>query len=128
MANPLMQEGPIPVAVHGSVEYAAGILFIAAPLVFRFGADAALILSIATGIVLLIVAATTSGPTSLVNAMSLSVHVVLDYVLAIGFITAPFVFRFSDERNETVFFLTVGIVHLLMTVGTRFVAAPAQRL
>jgi hypothetical protein len=128
MANPLMQEGPIPAAVHGSVEYAAGILFIAAPLLLRFEADAAVILSITIGIVVLVVAATTSGPTGLVNGMSVSVHVVLDYVLAIGLIAAPFVFRFSGERNETVFFLTVGVVHLLMTVGTRFVAAPARRL
>jgi thiamine transporter ThiT len=128
MANPLMYEGPIPAAVHGVVEYIAGVVFIAAPLLFEFEARAAVMLSIAIGIVVLLIAATTTGATGLITGLSLSVHVVLDYVLAVGLIVAPFLFRFTSERNETVFFLVVGVVHLLLTVATRFVSTSKGRL
>ena len=119
MANPLLSEGPIPVVVHGAIEYAAGILFIVAPLLFDDFEDA-LALSIVLGIVILLIAATTSGPTGLVNGLSLTVHVVLDYVLAVVLIAAPFIFGFSDQLTPTVFFIALGVVHLLLTVGTRF--------
>ena len=122
MANPLISEGPVPVSVHGIIEYLAGILFIAAPLLFEF--ESAVALSIVIGIVVLVVAATTNGPTSLVDALSLTVHVVLDYVLAIVLIAAPFLFGFSDESTPTVFFMVLGVVHLLVTIATRFVPAP----
>ena len=120
MANPLLRDGPIPVAVHGLIEYAAGILFIAAPLVFGFDSEVATGVSVACGILILLVAATTSGPTSLVDGMTISVHAVLDYLLAVVLIIAPFLLGFSDETNPTVFFIALGIAHLLITIGTRF--------
>ena len=126
MANPLLSEGPIPVVVHGVIEYAAGILFIAAPLLFDDFQEA-LALSIVLGIVILLIAATTAGPTGLVNGLSLTVHVVLDYVLAVVLIAAPFIFGFSDETTPTVFFIALGVVHLLLTVGTRFQRRSAGR-
>ena len=45
----------------------------------------------------------------------------LDYVLAIALIAAPFVLGFSDETAPTAFFIVIGVVHLLVTIGTRFV-------
>jgi hypothetical protein len=124
VANPLLRDGPIPVAVHGLIEYAAGILFIAAPLVFGFESGVATGVSVACGILILLVAATTSGPTSLVDGMTISVHAVLDYLLAVVLIIAPFLLGFSDETNPTVFFIALGIAHLLITIGTRFGPRP----
>ena len=120
MANPLLRDGPIPVAVHGAIEYAAGVVFIAAPLVLDFESGVATGVSVATGIAILLVAATTSGPTSLVNGLTVSVHAVLDYVLALILIIAPFLLGFSEETTPTVFFIALGIAHLLITIGTRF--------
>jgi hypothetical protein len=120
VANPLLRDGPIPVAVHGAIEYAAGVVFIAAPLVLDFESGVATGVSVATGILILLVAATTSGPTGLVNGLTVSVHAVLDYVLALILIIAPFLLGFSEETTPTVFFIALGIAHLLITIGTRF--------
>ena len=47
---------------------------------------------------------------------------ILDYVLAIFLIAAPFVLGFSDDGTAAAFFIVLGVVHLLLTIATRFVA------
>ena len=116
----MLRQGPIPVALHGIVEYLAAVLFIAAPFVFGFKSDSATAVSIVVGVVVLAVAATTDGPTSLVNSLPVAVHVVLDFILAGLLIAAPFIFDFSDDGTSTAFFVVLGVVHLLLTIGTRF--------
>lgn len=116
----MLRQGPIPVALHGIIEYLAGALCIAAPFLFPFESDAATALSIVVGVVILAVAATTSGPTSLVNSLPVAVHVVLDFILAALLIASPFVFDFSGEGPATAFFIVLGVAHLLITIGTRF--------
>jgi len=116
----VLREGPIPVLVHGLVEYAAGVLFIVAPFVLSYDSDAATAVSIIVGFVVLIVAAATEGPTSLVNQIPVSAHVALDYVLAVLLVALPFIAGFSDETAPTAFFIVLGIAHLLITIGTRF--------
>jgi hypothetical protein len=120
VSNPLLREGPIPVLVHGVIEYAAGILFIAAPLLFDYEDSTATGVSVAVGILILIMAAVSAGPTGLVKAMSVSVHVVIDFVLAVALIAAPFLLGFSEDIPPTVFFIAAGVAHLLITVGTTF--------
>ena len=116
----MLRQGPIPVALHGIVEYLAAVLFISAPFVFGFESDSATAVSIVVGVVVLAVAATTDGPTSLVNSLPVAVHVVLDFILAGLLIAAPFIFDFSDDGTSTAFFVVLGVVHLLLTIGTRF--------
>ncbi len=117
----MIRQGPIPQTIHGGVEYVAGVLFIVAPFVFSFDASAAIAVSIVIGVVVIFIAATTSGPTSLVNSIPVTVHIALDYVLAAILIATPFLFGFSDDdTNATVFFIALGIVHLLITIGTAF--------
>ncbi len=48
------------------------------------------------------------------------VHGLLDYGLAALLIAAPFLFGFSDEGAATAFFIALGVLHLLITIGTRF--------
>jgi hypothetical protein len=55
----VFKQGPVPAFVHGIVEYVAAILFIAAPFIFTFDEDAPEAISIAVGVVLLIIAAST---------------------------------------------------------------------
>jgi hypothetical protein len=116
----MMRDGPIPLFVHGMIEYVAAILLIAAPFLLDFDSGAATALSIALGVVILVVAASTEGPTSLINQLPLSAHVVLDYVLAVVLIALPFLAGFSDETEPTVLFIALGVAHLLITIGTRF--------
>ena len=121
----MLRDGPIPISLHGLIEYAAGILFIVAPLLLDYDSGAATGLSVAVGIVILVVAATSAFPTGLIPTISISVHVTLDFVLAAFLIISPFIFGFSDETEPTAFFLVLGIAHLLITIGTRFL--PSRR-
>ena len=117
----MFRQGPIPAFVHGVLEYLAGALLIAAPFLFAFTEDAATAASIVAGVLILIVAASSALSTGLIKAIPVSAHVVLDYILAIVLIAAPFAFGFSDDGTATAFFIVLGVVHLLLTIATRFV-------
>jgi hypothetical protein len=116
----MMRQGPISRFLHGAIEYVAGVLLIAAPFLFSFESNAAVAVAVIVGVVVLIIASSTDGPTSLINSIPTATHVVLDFVLAGALIASPFLFSFSDETKPTAFFLLLGIVHLLVTIGTRF--------
>jgi len=128
----MLRDGPIPLTLHGLIEYVAGVLFIVAPLLLDYDSGTATGLSVAVGIVILVVAATSAFPTGLIPRIPVSVHVTLDFVLAAFLIVSPFIFSFSDETEPTAFFVALGIAHLLITIGTRFLpsrresAAPAE--
>ena len=116
----MRRQGPIPLSFHGFVEYAAAILFIAAPFLFGFDDDAAQAVSIVVGVILLVVAAATDGPTGLAKLVPVGIHAAFDLALALFLIATPFLFGFDDESGATAFFIVVGVVHLLLTIGTRF--------
>ena len=115
-----MRDGPIPLLVHGVVEYVAAALLIVAPFVLDFDSGAATALSIVLGVVILAIAAATEGPTSLVNQIPRPVHVALDYMLVVVLIALPFLAGFSGETAPTALFIVSGVAHLLVTIGTRF--------
>jgi hypothetical protein len=117
----VFKKGPIPAFVHGVLEYVAAILLIAAPFIFSFDSDTATGISVALGVVVLIVTASTAMSTGLVKSIPVQAHVVLDYILAFLLIASPFIFGFDDDGTATAFFLVLGVVHLLLTIATRFV-------
>lgn len=119
----MLNQGPIPAFVHGVIEYVAGVLFIAAPFLFGFDAAAAVALSVVLGVVVMVVAALTEGPTGLIREIPVSAHVVIDFALAAVLVAAPFLFGFSDEGAPTAFFIILGVIHLLVTIATRFTAS-----
>ena len=119
----MLRQGPIPRFAHGAIEYAAGVLLIAAPFLFGFKASAAVAVSIIAGVLVLVIAASTDGPTSLVNSIPISAHLLLDLALAAVLVASPFLFGFNDESAPTAFFIVLGVAHLLVTIGTRFQAA-----
>jgi hypothetical protein len=127
----MLRQGPISRFLHGAIEYLAGVLLVAAPFLFSFDSGAAVAVSIVAGVLVIAIAASTDGPTSLINSLPISVHLLLDFVLAGVLIASPFLFGFSDESAPTAFFLVLGVLHLLVTIGTRFKpakdgAAPAE--
>jgi hypothetical protein len=117
----VFKQGPVPAYVHGIVEYLAAILFIAAPFIFSFDDDSATAVSVIVGVVILIIAATTAWRTSLIRSIPVQAHVILDYILAIFLIAVPFLLGFSDDGTAAPFFIIVGVIHLLLTIATRFV-------
>ena len=123
----MLRQGPIPAFVHGLLEYAVGVLLIAAPFLFSFDSGQATAASIVLGVGLLALAAVTRGPTSLVNQVSRGLHVGADAVLVVVLLAAPFLLGFRDEAAPRNLFLVLGVAHLLVTIGTRFVDdAPAK--
>lgn len=116
----MLRDGPIPRFVHGILEYLLGVLFIAAPFLFDFKSGAATGMSVAVGVLILIFAAVSEGPVSLVNQLPLLLHVAMLYVLAIFLIAAPFLLGFSGEAAPRNFFIICGVWLLLITIGTRF--------
>lgn len=116
----MLRQGPISRFLHGVIEYVAGALFIVAPFLFSFDSGAATALSIVVGVVILIVAASTEGPTGMIASIPTSMHVLLDYALAAVLVASPFLFGFSGETVPTAFFIVLGVAHLLITIGTRF--------
>ena len=118
----MFRQGPIPAFVHGVIEYLAAILLIAAPFIFSFEEDAATAVSVVVGVLVLIIAASTSWRTGLIRSIPVQAHVILDYLLALFLIASPFLLGFSDDGAAAAFFITLGVVHLLLTIATRFVA------
>lgn len=117
----MLRQGFISPTIHGLIEYAAGVLFIAAPFIFGFTASGAVAASIVVGVLVIFIASITRGPTSLIDPLPVSVHFLLDFVLAALLIAIPFLFGFSDDDpTATAFFIVLGLVHLLITVATRF--------
>ena len=57
------------------------------------------------------------------------VHGIIEYVAAALFIAAPFLLGFSKDHTAAAFFIVLGVVHLLLTIATRFVVEerPARR-
>jgi hypothetical protein len=123
----MMRDGPIPLFAHGMIEYVGGALFIALPFLLSYDNGAAVALSIVVGVGMIAIAASTDGPTSLVNQIPRAAHVALDYVLAVLLIALPFLAGFSSETAPTVVFIVVGVLHLLVTIGTKFRSAAAAR-
>ncbi len=116
----MFKQGPIPAFVHGLIEYGAGALLIAAPFLFAFDSDTATAVSIIAGVAVLIIAASTAMSTGLIKSIPVPAHVILDYALAILLIGSPFLFGFDDDGTATAFFIVLGVVHLLLTIATRF--------
>jgi hypothetical protein len=116
----MLRQGPISRFMHGAIEYAAGVLLIASSFLLHFESGAATAVSIVAGVVALVIAASTEGPSSLVDSIPIAVHVLLDYALAAILIAAPFLFGFNGESAPTAFFIVLGVAHLLITIGTRF--------
>jgi len=123
----MFRQGPVPAFVHGVVEYAAGILLIAAPFLFGFDEDAATAAAIVVGVLVLIIAASTAMSTGLIGSIPVQAHVVLDYILALALIAAPFVLGFTDDGAATAFFIVLGVLHLLLTIATRFICDERPR-
>ena len=120
----MFKQGPIPAFVHGVLEYVAGALLVAAPFLFGFDSDTATAVAIVAGVVVLIVTASSAIPTGLSKSIPVSAHVILDYLVAILLIASPFLFGFSEDDPALAFFIVLGVVHLLVTIATRFIREP----
>ena len=122
--SPMLRQGPIPHFVHGAIEYVAGAALIVLPFVIGYQSGTAEAVSIVLGVVLIFIAAASVGPTGLSKSIPVAVHVLLDYVIVALLIASPFLFGFSDETEPTAVLIALGVLHLLVSVATRFTKPP----
>ncbi|WP_022929482.1 SPW repeat domain-containing protein [Patulibacter americanus] len=103
---------PIPVRAHMFSEPALFFVLLLAPFVLDF-ADfhAARNISIAAAIVVLVGTLLTNWPLSVVRVIPLPVHGVIDIVLGLVLIVAPFALGYSDDSTAAV------VVHLILGLG-----------
>jgi len=117
----MLRTGRFPLSLHALIEYVAAVVFIVAPFVLGFEDGTATAVSIVLGVLVLGIAASTDWTAALMRTIPLPFHLALDLALAALLVASPFIFGFSDETAPTAFFIVLGIVHLLLTLGTRFV-------
>lgn len=114
----MLRQGPIPRFAHSIIEYGAGAFLIAAPFLFDY--DQGTAVSIVAGVALIFLAAISEAPLGLIPQIPAATHIAIDYLLALLFVAAPFIFGFSDETGPTVVFIAGGVAYLLMAVATRY--------
>jgi uncharacterized membrane protein HdeD (DUF308 family) len=115
-----LRRNAVPLFVHGIVEYGVGALSIVAPFLLSFDSDTATIVSILLGAAIVVMGFVTEAPTGVARNMPIASHVVLDYVVSLVAIVAPFVFGFTDDGAATAYFIVIGVCFLLLTVATRY--------
>jgi hypothetical protein len=122
----MLRQGPVPLFVHGILDYAVGVLLIAAPWLLGFDdVGAATALCVAAGVGVLLLAASTQWPPSLVNVVPVLVHVMLDVGLGALLIASSFLFDFEEVSAARIFTIVLGVGELLAVVATRWLPAKA---
>jgi hypothetical protein len=116
----MLHKGPIPRLVHGILEYLVGVLLIASQFVFDFDSGGAKAVSVVIGVLIIVLAASTEGPTGLIDQVMIRSHAAFDYVVAAVLIASPFLFRFTDDAEATAVFIVLGMLHLLVSIATRY--------
>jgi hypothetical protein len=116
-----VRRGSVSLSLHVLIEYGVAVLMIVAPFLFSFDAPAAELASVLVGAGILVMAVLTDAPTGIARSLPVASHVVLDYVLGVFLIVAPFLLGFSDDDDAaTAFFIILGIGYLLLAVLTRY--------
>ncbi len=122
----MLRQGPVPLFVHGILDYAVGVLLIAAPWLLGFDdVGAATALCVAAGVGVLLLAASTQWPPSFINVVPVVVHLMLDVGLGALLIASSFLFDFEDVSAARIFTIVLGVGELLAVVATRWLPAKA---
>jgi hypothetical protein len=108
---------PISPTLHGILDYLSVPLLLAAGPVFGFGGRAGQITSTVAGAIL-VIAACTKYPPSLVKLVPFRIHLMIDVVVAIMFIIYPHVFWFP-EHSALLFYIVFGLFTLIVAAFTR---------
>jgi cyanate permease len=114
----MRDRGPIPLALHQTVEPLVGLLFIVAPFVLGFDSDTAKAVSVVLGVLVLLVGMTTRWRMSVIDLIPLRGHFMADVGVGVVAIAAPFVLGFSDDRTATIFLVVMGVLELGAAFGT----------
>jgi hypothetical protein len=103
----------IPTRVHATMDYAVGVLLIAAPWIFQFAdeSNAAKWISIIAGVAIIGMSTMTAYEGGvLAHAISMRMHLVSDMILGLFLIVSPWLFGFADQGvNAWLPFVLIGL-------------------
>lgn len=105
--------------VHAILDYALGAVFLLAPSMLDMGSTAAGV-SHTIGIALIIASLLTRYPLGLLKLIPFPVHGVLESLMAVGWIAAPWLFGFAGETAARNFFVAAGIGLLAVAAITDY--------
>jgi hypothetical protein len=88
--------------MHGMLDYGAGVLLIAAPWIFGFSdaSDAAVIVPIAIGALIILQSLITDYEMSLARIIPMPVHLMMDILAGAFLALSPVIFGFTDEGTN----------------------------
>lgn len=104
---------------HGVLDYVLGVVFLLAPTLFGMDSTAAG-LSHAIGLALIVVSLITRYPLGLFKLLPFPVHGVLESLMAVGWIAAPWLLGFSADAAGRNFFVVAGVGLLVVAALTDY--------
>jgi hypothetical protein len=110
----------ISLPLHGALEFAVGVLTMAAPFMLGFGPGATVA---AVVIGALVVGLALAATVAEVNPLPLAAHWAFDRGLAIGMLLAATGLAIADDRVAALYFALVGLFQLALALVTRYSAA-----
>ncbi|MSW49743.1 MAG: hypothetical protein F2817_02475 [Actinobacteria bacterium] len=100
----------IPVRLHAASEPFLAIVLIVMPWILGYDdSDSATIVSVAAGVVVLLVGMSTRWRLSLVKLIPQRVHGLLDMGLGVLLVLLPFILGYTEETGATVFHIVMGL-------------------
>lgn len=102
--------------IHAYLDYPVALALIGLPFLLGLGASSALAvyLSVGTGVAALLLTLLTDHQTGVFRVVPYKVHLAVDFLVAIVFILAPFIFSF--EGLDAIYFWANGAA-VLVVVG-----------
>lgn len=114
-------------AIHAVLDYLLALAFLFAPFVLGFGGDVESI-SYIVGVIYLGLSLLTRYPLGAVALIPFVVHGVVETVLAVFWIAAPWLLGFADYEAPRNFFVVAGVFLLAVVALTRYREERRRRL
>ncbi len=116
----------IPHAVHGVLDYLAGLLLLASPWLFGYVHDQPVSTDMAMifGGALMLYTALTNFELGIVRLLPFPVHLVLDFFMGLMLLGAPILF--STSGTAAVVFVVFGLFELAAAGMTRIAGSPGK--
>jgi len=117
---------PITAHAHGVLDYVMVVLFLAAPTLFGLAGIAATI-SYVLALIHLLLTAITAFPLGAFRIVPFKVHGALELLVGVLLVALPWLLGFSGETASRNFYVTVGLVILVVALLTHFQGADVAR-
>lgn len=106
----------IPTKIHAYLDYIMGLFLIALPSLFYFPEGLQSLLPIVVGVGTILYSLLTDYELSVLNAITMKAHLMLDLLVGIFFTAAPWIFGFANEIYLP--FVIIGVTEIMISLLT----------